>query len=259
MGQQSLTIVTTTLNDKTNLLKTIASLNVPSRLLLTHIIIDAGTDQLLQTIFSINCVPNYQISLRVQAGISIYHGMNYGIQLVDTDYYMIINSGTEVMLNNIDTLFSSKLVSANKKIPSIYVGNAMLLDGRHEQKGSNKKYVFCPRTNIVRPTFFPWHNHEAIIYPTTKAITHQAKNFTVACDLAFIGDYASAYPRHYSRTVFVRYTKGGYSDRRVTIDEKRKDYILLIQRWIVQGHIIATLPVALRILKDLLSNMSISK
>ena len=101
-----LTIITITYNDIEGLDETINSLNKISNTDLSHIIINGGSEITNQ---SIKTSVNTKIINESDKGR--YDAINKGIKLIDTEFFMLIHSGDQLICQHDELLNQLKLMS----------------------------------------------------------------------------------------------------------------------------------------------------
>ena len=94
INSSEVTVITTHFNDLDALIQSIISINTQSCPPFCHIIVDAGTPDFSQTINSLRSKYSVPIITYIIPSISLYDGMNYAINQVQTKYYQILNSGS---------------------------------------------------------------------------------------------------------------------------------------------------------------------
>ena len=248
----TISLVTTTYNDTKNLIQTIKSLNKSISMHLIHIIVDAGTINLQDNLQQIKLCDNYQFKLFTVPDIGIYEGMNYGISMVETKYYMILNSGTKLDVFMLEKLVSNREVNFEESSDVVYVGYTKLTGLRGF---ISKKPSLFRTKDIVKSGWFPWVNHESIIYPSNLKIFHNIEKYRIAADLDFIGNFASQCRVVHLKKVLIEYPKGGFSDNPDNKYYKRREYMLILKKWLRQRHVRGVIIVITRIIKDEILNL----
>lgn len=196
-----ISIVTTHFNDISDLSLTIDSIQEQNISNLCHIIVDAGTPGISDFIDEKSLLVSFPIYLYIVPGISLYEGINYGLNLVSTPFYQILNSGTTYFSR--DSL-SSCLSVAQCHHLNIYSGFIV--------QSSDVKTVL--RFQVPAKNLFPVRVfHEGCIYPSSIFVRHSLK-LPVAADLKFLVDYARSIPLSiFPDLPLIMYPKGGISDQ----------------------------------------------
>lgn len=235
----SISIVTTIYNDDNNFLKTAASIRNLVNIIVTHIVVDAGSSFALPSHPLCKSTSNYKILYLSFPGCSIYDGMNYGMLHVQTTYFQILNAGTVYAPGASSTLFEALQTATGCEL---VVFQPLILDRKTDS-----------RKNIK--TQFPWCNHESVLYPrmTNSRILHEPSKYSLASDLAMMANY---YRRFSKRLLTINsqlivYEKGGYSDG-IHYREKILSNYSVLRLWLRLRILKPSFILLFRILKDLL-------
>lgn len=118
-----ISIIITTLNSSNVIRNILDSLSGQTTSDFDLIIIDGGsTDDTIQIINKYNVVS----TLTIKEGLSIYEGINLGISLCKTQYYLVCGSDDELYPNSIEIILNSIQSNADLYIFSVYHGDKLV-------------------------------------------------------------------------------------------------------------------------------------
>lgn len=233
LNNANITIITTFRDDYQELLKTIRSIQLQKKIEIFHILLNASNfnsndEDIMQYFQSSNT------DVLNTKGLGQYFCINKGINLVQTKYFLIINSGTTF----VDHLSIHKAMQ----------------DVSYEDIIFNSSVVISPNGSFInKPSIrlLPYGvHHEACIY-SSKEINHDLSIGHVA-DLDFMSKHLKAAKAHVKINTkpFIFYPRGGVSDI-TPIDFARVfNTVVVSYRMFFRGQFKASYRVLNRAVKD---------
>jgi len=230
-------IIITHYNDTNNLITTLKSIASQSYSHYKVHIVDAGTPEMLDRIYSL--IDDRKLTVTTIPGIGIYEGMNYGITCVPNgEMFQILNAGSVYYGKNSLEIVVSKIQTTS----SLYVCSATI-----ESLAGDERTVYPSRLKFPFDTF-----HEACFYPSNIRIYHRLDR-GVSSDIYFL----MSMDNYYKSTVYtdvrlIKYLKGGRSDSYIYTLQKIKCYVEICVHLLKRGRCYAAWLYMLRVAKDCL-------